>query len=104
MLGAAGGVFRLVIVKPYRRHDFDHTERRLPHDRTGQLLARNVFSDEHPLAVRPILARELLWWMHVIFAHDEHADARTFRDRLDDVGPRQQVSLGRLEARYHQSL
>ena len=27
MAGTAGGVFRLVVVKPHRRHDFDHPER-----------------------------------------------------------------------------
>ena len=104
MLGAPGRVFRLIIVKAYRRHDFDDPERRFAHDRAGQLLAGNILFDQHPLAIMPIVARELLRRMRVILAYDENADARALGNGLDDVGPRQQVSLGRLEARCHQSL
>ena len=35
----------------------------------------------------------------VVLAHDEDADARAFRDRLQDVGPRQHVRLGRFGCR-----
>src|SRR5258705_12732486 len=99
MLGAPGGVFRLVIVKAYRRYDFDNSERRVAHDGAGQLLAGNILFDQHPLAIMPIVARELLRRMGVILAYDENADARALGNGLDHVGPRQQVSLGRFETR-----
>ena len=75
MFGSTWGVFGLVIVKLYHRHDFDDAERRIAHDRARQLLAGNVFFDEHQLPISPILARELLRWMRVILTHNENPDA-----------------------------
>src|SRR6516225_7373367 len=101
MFGSAGNIFGLVVVKSYRRHDFNHAERRIAHDGTGQLLAGNILFDDEALAIGPVLARELLRRMGMILAHDEDPDARAFRDRLDDVGRRQHVGFGHLEPRCH---
>src|SRR5260370_38627442 len=60
MFGSAGNIFGLIVVKSYRRHDFNHPERRIPHDRARQLLASNVFFDDEALAIGPVLAGEFL--------------------------------------------
>ena len=104
MLGSARGVLGLVIVKACRRHDLDHAERLLAHDGAGQLLAGDVFFDDDPIAIRPILAIELLRRMGVIRRNDEYPDARALRDRLDHIRRRQQMSSRRFEPRGYESL
>ena len=47
MLGAAGGVFRLVVVELGRRHDIDDIERPVAQDGAGQFLAGDVALDQN---------------------------------------------------------
>src|SRR5262249_60584068 len=87
MFGCAGDVFGLIVVKSYRRHDFNHAERRVAHHGAGQLLAGYIFFDDEAVAIRPVLAGELLRRMGMILAHDENPKPRAFPDRLSYGGP-----------------
>src|SRR5258708_29392489 len=88
MFGSAGNIFGLIVVKSYRRHDFNHPERRIPHDRARQLLASNVFFDDEALAIGPVLAGEFLRRGGKILAHDEKPNPPAPPHRLGYAGRR----------------
>src|SRR2546430_8830350 len=101
MFGSAGNIFGLIVVKSYRRHDFNHPERRITHDRARQLLAGNVFFDDEALAIGPVLAGEFLRRVGMIPPHDENPNAPAPPGRLVDERARASAALGLLATRPH---
>src|SRR5260370_1199894 len=83
--GAAGGVFRLIIVKSYLRHDLDDVEGAVANDRAGQLFAGNIALANDAVAIGPVVSEQLLRRMFVVLGDDENADARALSQRFDDV-------------------
>src|SRR5260370_26768965 len=87
MFGSAGNIFGLIVVKSYRRHDFNHPERRIPHDRARQLLASNVFFDDEALAIGPVLAGEFLRRGGIILPPRGNPTARARPPPVSGVSP-----------------
>src|SRR5262249_11910601 len=72
---APGGVFCLVVVKCYRRHDLDDAQSLLAHNRAGQLLAGDISLAQQALAIAPVVPCKLLGRMGMGLGDDEHPDA-----------------------------
>src|SRR6266436_9932049 len=75
MFRASGSVFCLVIIELHRRHNLDDAQRVVAHDRTRQFLAGDVALAQQALAIRPIVASQLLGRVGMVLGHDEHPDA-----------------------------
>src|SRR6266851_5325421 len=75
MFRTSGSVFCFIIVELHRRHDLDDAQRVVAQDRTCQFFAGDVALAQQALAIRPIVAGQLLGRVGMVLGHDEHPDA-----------------------------
>src|SRR5205085_1318685 len=104
VIGTAGSIFRLVVIKGGARHDFSDAKRALAHDSNGELASRYEFFDHDGLAERPGFAAELTWWAVVALADNENTDTRAFIDWLHHVRRLHRVTHTRFPARDNNAL
>ncbi|MNI55090.1 hypothetical protein D3C73_1100170 [compost metagenome] len=100
VLGAALGVFGLVVVEALGRGDVGDGQGaragRLAHDGDRQFLARDEGLDHHLVAVGPVVGADLGDGTVGALAHQEDADGRALGVRLDHIGRVDDVAAGDL--------
>ena len=97
MNGASFGVFRVISIEGFRyRLDLDDVCRAVADHRASQFLAVHESLGEQAVAVGPILAADFLRWMRAVPLDYYDAEGGAFRDGLEHIGRRQDVTPRRI--------
>src|SRR3546814_18079323 len=86
MHGAAGRIFRIIIVEGIAlRQNFGDSERDITHDAASQFATINIALDHHQVAITPFGRGKYLRRMRLILLDYDDTEGRSFPHRLHHI-------------------